>query len=201
MLSVLRVDAGSIITIRKDDFLTVSRMFPACYTARGWRPITPARHRYTRPVSTRQHPAPHDGRADPDTPQPPIDPSAVVHADDLASMGRRLGGLLVDWAIASLIGWAFLPGNSPFVLGVWALIQISLVSTIGASFGHAVFGMRVVRVSDGGLPGLLPTLVRTVLLALFIPGLVWGRDGRPAHDRVAGTAVVLLKAIRGRQAR
>lgn len=76
-------------------------------------------------------------------------------------------------------------------MAVWVVMQLTLVSTLGMGFGHLVFGMRVVNVANAGRPGALQVLIRTVLLALFVPGLVWGKDGRPAHDRAAGTAVVL----------
>ncbi|MDQ1739361.1 MAG: hypothetical protein QOE53_1013, partial [Pseudonocardiales bacterium] len=42
-------------------------------------------------------------------------------------------------------------------------------------------------------PRLLPparVLLRTVLLVLVIPAVVWDRDGRGLHDRLAGSAVV-----------
>ena len=33
-------------------------------------------------------------------------------------------------------------------------------------------------------------VLRTALLLLLIPALIWDRDGRGLHDRAAGTAVV-----------
>ena len=39
-------------------------------------------------------------------------------------------------------------------------------------------------------PGLLSALVRTALLCLVVPAVVWDADGRGLHDRVAGTAIV-----------
>jgi len=34
--------------------------------------------------------------------------------------------------------------------------------------------------------------VRTVLMLLLLPAVVWNRDAQPLHDVVAGTAVVTL---------
>ncbi len=45
---------------------------------------------------------------------------------------------------------------------------------------------------DGGPVGLARAALRTVLLCLVIPAVVWDRDGRGLHDRAAGTAVVRL---------
>jgi hypothetical protein len=39
-------------------------------------------------------------------------------------------------------------------------------------------------------PNLLLAAVRTALLLLVIPAVVWDADGRGLHDRVAGTAIV-----------
>jgi uncharacterized RDD family membrane protein YckC len=47
----------------------------------------------------------------------------------------------------------------------------------------------VVRL-DGRPVGLLWSLVRTLLLVLVIPALVWDRDYRGLHDRAAGTVVI-----------
>ncbi|MGO2655452.1 MAG: RDD family protein [Pseudoclavibacter sp.] len=120
-----------------------------------------------------------------------IDPSSAVPSDALAGLPRRLLGLGLDWGISTLISWAFAHGNGMVTMAVWVVMQLTLVSTLGMGFGHLVFGMRVVNVANAGRPGALQVLIRTVLLALFVPGLVWGKDGRPAHDRAAGTAVVL----------
>jgi len=33
-------------------------------------------------------------------------------------------------------------------------------------------------------------IVRTLLLFLLVPAVIWDRDGRGLHDRASGTAVV-----------
>ena len=42
----------------------------------------------------------------------------------------------------------------------------------------------------GGGPGLLAAVLRTVLLCLVIPAVIWNAQGRGMHDVAAGTAVV-----------
>ncbi len=41
-----------------------------------------------------------------------------------------------------------------------------------------------------GPPGLLAGAVRTGLLCLVIPAVVWDKDGRGLHDLAARTAIV-----------
>ena len=63
------------------------------------------------------------------------------------------------------------------------------IPTLGGSPGHRLFGMRIVRV-DGGWSGLWRPLVRTLLLALIIPAVIWDGDHRGLHDKIAGTVLV-----------
>jgi uncharacterized RDD family membrane protein YckC len=114
----------------------------------------------------------------------------------VARFGRRLVGVLIDWLLCSLIasalwGYSLTGGDADSFkpLAIFALQHLILVGTIGFTIGHRVAGLQVVRVV-GGLPGPAPALVRTILLVLGIPPLIWDRDGRGLHDRLAGTVVV-----------
>lgn len=107
----------------------------------------------------------------------------------LASFPRRLVALLIDWLACVLIASAFT--RDPLLpLGIFALENLLLVSTLGATFG-----MRLTRLGVLDLAGrrLLPpgrVAIRTVLLCLLVPPLVWDRDGRGLHDRAARSAVI-----------
>jgi len=108
----------------------------------------------------------------------------------LAGQGRRLGALLVDWAIAYLVVSAFgwhptSPQGQWGVLAVFAAEHLLLISTLGFTIGKRIFGLRVGRL--GGPLTPLNAVVRTVLLMLVIPAVIWDRDGRGLHDRWAGT--------------
>lgn len=105
------------------------------------------------------------------------------------SLGRRVGGLFVDWLIASAIGYGLLRGGPWITLGVFALEHVLLVGTLGFTIGHRLAGIRVVRL-DGGLPGPLRALVRTLSLCVFIPALLMDRDYRGLHDRASATVAV-----------
>jgi len=60
---------------------------------------------------------------------------------------------------------------------------------VSGSLGHLIVRLRVVPLA-GGYPGLWRPAVRTVLLSLPIPALIWDRDQRGLHDKAAGTVLV-----------
>jgi uncharacterized RDD family membrane protein YckC len=108
-------------------------------------------------------------------------------------LGRRVAAIAVDWAIANLI--ALLAGpyastaQSWTTLAVFALMQVIFIPTIGGSIGHRVLGMRVVAVA-GGWIGVWRPVLRTLLLVLVIPALIWDSDQRGFHDKLAGTVLI-----------
>ena len=61
-----------------------------------------------------------------------------------------------------------------------------LTSTTGASFGYKIAGIRLISVSPIRVT-FLKVLVRTALLCLVVPALIWDRDGRGLHDKAVGT--------------
>lgn len=126
----------------------------------------------------------------------------------MASVGRRVVALVLDWVLSMAVASLFWrdPGQSgPFAAQSWATLAVFGVSTavfvsfLGHTLGHRLLGLRVVRLArdaDGSLrpllgpPGLLAGLVRTALLCLVIPAVVWNRDGRGLHDLAASTVIV-----------
>lgn len=117
----------------------------------------------------------------------------------VARFGRRAGAIIVDYAlctlIATLFGYHFAGTNTgarPFLpLLVFLVENVVLVGTAGFTIGHRLFGMQVRRLA-GGLPGPLLGSVRSILLCLAVPALIWDRDQRGIHDRVPGTVLVRL---------
>ena len=119
----------------------------------------------------------------------------------VAGFGVRLVGVLIDWGIAALIAKGLFAVPLPFsqppasggqnfiVLGVFAVMNLLLVGTLGSTIGHRIMGLQV-RSLEGGRVLPLQTLVRTLLLCLFIPAIVWDRDGRGLHDKVPNTVIV-----------
>ncbi|HEY4224678.1 MAG TPA: RDD family protein [Pseudolysinimonas sp.] len=114
----------------------------------------------------------------------------------IARFGRRLGGIAIDWAIAYGLSWLFFRQKdgtaNPWVnLAVFAVLTLLFLLFFNASIGHLVLRMRVVPIRGGALAPWRP-LVRTVLLCLGIPALIWDRDQRGLHDRLAGSVLVRI---------
>ncbi|GII83774.1 RDD family protein [Sphaerisporangium siamense] len=111
--------------------------------------------------------------------------------------GRRLGAIMVDWLICT---WAITRGllqADPRHAGwlgllVFAAEYVLLVGSIGMTFGMRLFGIRVASLDGGGRPPFGAVLLRTLLLCLAVPALIWDRDQRGLHDRAARTVVVRL---------
>lgn len=107
----------------------------------------------------------------------------------LAPLGRRVWAILIDWACAVLISIAFFEYAPLATTLVFVVVQSLFIPTIGGSPGHRLLGMRVERVTRGW-PGLWRPIVRSVLLALVIPAVIWDADNRGVHDKAAGTVLV-----------
>jgi uncharacterized RDD family membrane protein YckC len=71
-------------------------------------------------------------------------------------------------------------------------MQIVFIPTIGGSIGHRLLGLRVVALT-GGWVGLWRPVVRSVLLGIVVPALVWDSDQRGFHDKIAGTVIIRTK--------
>lgn len=112
----------------------------------------------------------------------------------VARPGRRLGALAVDWGLCLLIAYGLITDGYDQATGNWALLILFLlhtltVGTVGSTPGKRLFGLRVVA-EDTGTIVPWRALVRSALLCLAIPALVWDRDGRGLHDRLARTVEV-----------
>jgi uncharacterized RDD family membrane protein YckC len=105
--------------------------------------------------------------------------------------------LFVDWFASMLVAATF---AGPGVLSsrgweAWApmlvfLVEASVLTALaGGSFGQLLTRLAVVRV-DGRPLSLIPALVRTLLICLVVPPLIFNRDQRGLHDLVAGTVTV-----------
>lgn len=107
----------------------------------------------------------------------------------LATLGRRVWAIIIDWGAAVLISIAFFEYDSIATILIFVAVQIIFIPTIGGSPGHRLLGMTVQR-ATGGWPGVWRPIVRSVLLALVIPAVIWDADNRGVHDKAAGTVLV-----------
>lgn len=114
-------------------------------------------------------------------------------------LGRRIGALAIDLAAATIIGFAFfssvdpetgVPFANPIATNlIFVAIQIVFIPTIGGSPGHRLVGLRLARL-NGEWIGLWRPIVRTLLLAIVIPALIWDADQRGLHDKAVGTVLI-----------
>ncbi len=114
----------------------------------------------------------------------------------VASWGRRLLALAVDWLASMLVAAAVL-GGAVWGQGweAWAPMTVFLLEAgiltalMGGSFGQLLLRIVVVRI-DGKPLGLLQALGRTLLICLVVPPLVFNRDNRGLHDMAFGTVTL-----------
>lgn len=114
----------------------------------------------------------------------------------IARPGRRFAALFIDWALCLLIAYGLLSGGkaqaaSNWALVVFAVLSVLTVGTVGFTPGKRLLGLRVIS-EDGGRISLPRVVLRTVLLVVVIPAVVWDQDGRGLHDRVTRAVQVRL---------
>lgn len=108
--------------------------------------------------------------------------------------GRRVAALFIDWALCvviarALIGTGTMQATNVLTLGIYLVMIVLLVGTLGFTPGKRMLRTRVVRL-DGGRATFPQGLLRSVLLILVIPAAVWDRDTRGLHDKAVGTVEV-----------
>jgi uncharacterized RDD family membrane protein YckC len=116
------------------------------------------------------------------------------------SQGRRMLGITLDWLAAYAVSLGFFAGGGSFlersrgiggtVLLVMAIEYVVLVSLGGASFGHRIVGLKVVRFSDGGSVTPLQALIRTALMVIIITAITFDENGRGINERLSNTVLV-----------
>ncbi|NUP51053.1 MAG: RDD family protein [Catenulispora sp.] len=115
----------------------------------------------------------------------------------LATVGRRLAAILIDWALAYgvaylLVGDRLLKTGQFTAMSVLAVMYLVGLAISGSTLGMAALGLRVTS-DQGGKASPYAVGMRTVLLFLFIPAVIWDADGRGLHDRVAHTMIVTTR--------
>ena len=119
----------------------------------------------------------------------------------LAPGGVRVLAFIVDALASGLVAALFVSGRSGAhgfadrLPASWSLIPLALdyvvgVLVAGRTVGMYLFGLRLVRVDRTAAVDPGRALLRTLLLFLLVPAVVFDRDGRGMHDRVTETAVV-----------
>jgi uncharacterized RDD family membrane protein YckC len=120
---------------------------------------------------------------------PPTGPGSI------GRFGRRLVAIFLDWTMCQLVAFGFFGmqfGRSSWVpLGIFAVENLLLLSTLGSTFGQRLLGLRLVSLTGSRLT-VAQVALRTFLLCLAVPALIWDRDQRGLHDKTAQTALIRL---------
>ena len=112
------------------------------------------------------------------------------------SLGRRMSALMVDWLACYFIVAAsaggigqMAPNRSWSVLALF-FAEIAILSALqGASLGHRIFGIRIIRFADGGAISPVQALIRSALLITVIFAITFDENGRGLHERFSGTVL------------
>ncbi len=112
------------------------------------------------------------------------------------SLGRRMSALMVDWLACYFIVAAsaggigqMAPNRSWTVLALF-FAEIAILSALqGATLGHRIFGVKIIRFADGGTITPLQALIRSALLVTVIFAITFDENGRGLHERFSGTVL------------
>lgn len=121
---------------------------------------------------------------------PETGPGSVV------SLLRRMGAFFIDYFASMAIAHLVAP-NLDYLSNSFRLLTLEimfgeivlLTALVGASFGQRLLGIHVVSLTQGRL-SIIRVIIRTVLIFLVIPAVIWDRDGRGMHDRAVGSISV-----------
>ena len=106
-----------------------------------------------------------------------------------ASFGSRILAIMMDWLPCAVAAQLFTTNPAFSALALFAAVTALSIGIAGRTPGHAVAGLRVALL-DGRRVGFGAGVIRTVLLCLLIPPMVYNTDGRGLHDRAVGTIVL-----------
>jgi uncharacterized RDD family membrane protein YckC len=126
----------------------------------------------------------------------------------IASVDRRLGAFAVDCLASFLVAALFTAGVAHHrgvdaLPGSWSIVPLFLDYAIGLPLAGRTLGMNLVGLRAMHVSGVAPSAsvttarvsvldaaLRAVLLVILVPALIWDRDQRGLHDRVARTVIV-----------
>jgi uncharacterized RDD family membrane protein YckC len=111
------------------------------------------------------------------------------------SQGRRMLGVLIDWLMSYAIAIGFFVefGDSSMgavVFLVFTAQYLIFAALGGATPGHRIVGLKIVRFSDGGMPTPLQALIRTSLLIIILTAVTFDQNGRGINERLSDTVLV-----------
>lgn len=132
-------------------------------------------------------------------------PSATQDVPEQAGWLRRIAALAIDWFACMFIVIAFVGPRDYFAYGNGAgsaytmalfVLETTVFTTLaGGSFGKLVTRLRTVRIDGTRSVDPVRSFVRSLLVILVLPPLVFRPGGRGLHDMAVGTATVPLAVL------
>ncbi|MFC0580854.1 RDD family protein [Micrococcoides hystricis] len=107
----------------------------------------------------------------------------------LASFGRRIGAVFIDWMIAWGIALFLARETTWTPLIVFFILTAVQLGLYEATLGKRLLRMQVVQVGGARIKWAKAVL-RTFLLCLVVPAFIMDADGRGAHDKIANTVEI-----------
>ena len=84
---------------------------------------------------------------------------------------------------------AMAPNRSLAVLALF-FAEIAILSALqGATLGHKIFGIQILRFADGGAISPMQALIRSALLVTVIFAITFDENGRGMHERLSGSVL------------
>lgn len=111
---------------------------------------------------------------------------------EIAGMGRRFIAITLDWLMSWAVGSLIFEqseGRALWIPAVFFLQIVLLTWLTGSSAGQRVMGLTVRNYPDMFPLSLVKVVLRTLLILLVIPAVVFDSEGRGLHDRIAKSAV------------
>ncbi|CAN5232302.1 RDD family protein [soil metagenome] len=110
----------------------------------------------------------------------------------IAGTGGRIGAFALDCFLAALVAGLF---TAPELPQNWSLLSFFVLYVLGTTLagqtlGMRLLGLRLAQTRPGARIGIVRAVVRTALIIVVIPAVIWDADGRGLHDRITDTAVV-----------
>ena len=112
------------------------------------------------------------------------------------SLGRRMSALMVDWlacyfiVAASAGGLGKMAPNRSWTVLALFFAEVAILSALqGASLGHRIFGIKIIRFADGGAITPVQALIRSALLVTVIFAITFDENGRGMHERFSGSVL------------
>jgi uncharacterized RDD family membrane protein YckC len=115
----------------------------------------------------------------------------------VAGLGRRLAAITIDWFaclfIAKLAAPALQLGEVPFLPLTIFFLEVTIFTWFfAASFGQRLLAVEVMAI-DGQRLMLWRIALRTLLICLVLPAVIYDSQGRGLHDRAVGSVAMLRK--------